>query len=141
MMNVFVYGSLLFPEITKGLCGQKVKIEDAVLEGYKRYALKGADYPAIIPKKNSTVNGRVLLNLNEKTIELLAFYESDEYKISPVKVKTNSGILNAIVFVWIAGNEFFKDFDWNKEQFESESLEFYRDEIIPATLKEYYDQI
>lgn len=138
MMNVFVYGSLLFPEIADGLCGQKLKSKNATLSGYARFALKGADYPAIIKKDNSTMEGKVLLNLDENAIYLLTFYESDEYAIATVKVETGSGIANAITFVWIGGNEFLEDFDWDKEQFESESLEFYRDEIVPATRAEYY---
>ncbi|WP_297095140.1 gamma-glutamylcyclotransferase family protein [uncultured Draconibacterium sp.] len=138
MMNVFVYGSLLFPEIADGLCGQKLKSEDATLSGYARFALKGADYPAIIKKDNSAVKGKVLRNLDENAIYLLTFYEGDEYGMAPVKVETDSGIIDAVAFVWMAGNEFLEDFDWSEEKFESESLAFYRDEIIPATRAEYY---
>ncbi len=138
MMNVFVYGSLLFPEIADGLCGQKLKSEDASLSGYARFALKGADYPAIIKKDNSKVKGKVLRNLDENAIYLLTFYEGDEYGMAPVKVETDSGIVNAVAFVWMAGNEYLEDFDWSEEKFESESLEFYRDEIVPATRAEYY---
>lgn len=137
MMNVFVYGSLLFPEIADGLCGQKLKSEDATLSGFSRFALKGADYPAMIPENNSTIKGKVLLNLDQDAFYLLTFYEGDEYEIAPVKVETSSGIINAIVFVWIGGNELLEDFDWDKEHFEAESLEFYRHEIVPATLKAY----
>jgi len=138
MTHVFVYGSLLFPEIADGLCGQKLKWENATLIGYSRFALKGADYPAIIKKKNSTVKGKVLLNLDENVIYLLTFYEGDEYGMAPVKVETNSGIVNAVAFVWKAGNEFLEDFDWDEGQFKSESLAFYRDEIVPATREEYH---
>lgn len=138
MMNVFVYGSLLFPEIAEGLCGKKLKSEAASLSGYSRFALKGADYPAIIKKSNSTVEGKVLLNLDENAIYLLTFYEGDEYGMAPVKVETSSGIIDAVAFVWMGGNEFLEDFDWDEDQFESESLAFYRDEIVPATRVEYY---
>ncbi|WP_319499859.1 gamma-glutamylcyclotransferase family protein [uncultured Draconibacterium sp.] len=138
MMNVFVYGSLLFPEIAEGLCGKKLKSEEATLRGYSRFALKEADYPAIIKKNNAKVKGKVLLNLDENAIYLLTFYEGDDYGMAPVKVETNSGIVNAVAFVWMAGNEFLEDFDWDEGQFESESLAFYRDEIVPATRAEYY---
>ncbi|WP_319591416.1 gamma-glutamylcyclotransferase family protein [uncultured Draconibacterium sp.] len=138
MTNVFVYGSLLFSEIADGLCGQTLTSEDATIRGFSRFALKEADYPAIVPYKNAEVTGKILLNLEDEAIKLLTFYEGDEYEIAPVKVKTNSGIKNAIAFVWIAGNEFLEDVDWDTEQFKSESLEFYRDEIIPATRKEFY---
>ncbi|WP_319231329.1 gamma-glutamylcyclotransferase family protein [Draconibacterium orientale] len=140
MMNVFVYGSLLFPEIAEGLSGQKLEWQDATLNGYSRLALKGADYPAIIKKNNSTVKGKVLLNLDKNAIDLLTFYEGDEYKMAAVKVETVSGTINALAFVWIAGNEFLENYDWSEEQFESESLAFYRNEVVPATRAEYYKQ-
>ena len=138
MTYVFVYGSLLFPEIADGLCGQKLKWENATLIGYSRFALKGADYPAIIKENSSKVEGKILLSLDQDSVELLTLYEGDEYEIVPVKVKTHSGSINAVAFVWKAGNEFFEDFDWSKEQFKSESLAFYRDEIVPATREEYH---
>ncbi len=137
MTNVFVYGSLLFPEIAEGLCRQKLSAESAVLNGFARFALKGADYPAIIRKENSKVKGKVLLNLDERALELLTFYEGDEYELIPVKVELSEESVDALVFVWTGGNEFLETFDWNAERFNKESLEFYRDEVIPATIKEY----
>nr|WP_319998011.1 gamma-glutamylcyclotransferase [uncultured Draconibacterium sp.] len=94
--------------------------------------------PGNYQKNNSTVKGKVLLNLDENVIYLLTFYEGDEYGTAPVKVETNSGIVNAVAFVWKAGNEFLEDFDWDEDQFKSESLAFYRDEIVPATREEYH---
>jgi gamma-glutamylcyclotransferase (GGCT)/AIG2-like uncharacterized protein YtfP len=138
MMHVFVYGSLLFPEIAEGLSGEKLEWQDATLNGYSRLALKEADYPAIIKQNNSTVKGKVLLNLDKNAIDLLTFYEGDEYKMAAVKVETDSGTINALAFIWIAGNEFLENYDWSEEQFESESLAFYRDEVVPATRAEYY---
>ena len=138
MTHVFVYGSLLFPEIADGLCGQKLKWENATLIGYSRLALKGADYPVIIKENSSKVEGKILLSLDQDSVDLLTLYEGDEYEIVPVKVKTRSGSIDAVAFVWKAGNKFFEDFDWSKEQFKSESLAFYRDEIVPATRDEFY---
>lgn len=61
MMNVFVYGSLLFPEIAEGLSGQKLEWQDATLNGYSRLALKGADYPAIIKKTTPQLRAKYYL--------------------------------------------------------------------------------
>ncbi|MDX8341575.1 gamma-glutamylcyclotransferase family protein [Draconibacterium sp. IB214405] len=138
MINVFVYGSLLFAEIAEGLCQQKLHAENAVLFGFARHAIKGADYPAIIRSENSKVNGKVLLNLDEKAMEILTFYEDNDYELVPVKVELNSGSIDAVVYVWTGGNEFLEPFDWDAEQFRKESLEFYRDEVVPSTLREFY---
>lgn len=138
MTNVFVYGSLLFPEIPEGLCQKKLQTENAILNGFARFAVKGADYPAVIEKENSNVKGKVLLNLDSRDIDLLTFYEGNEYEIVPVKIELNSGNINAVVYVWTGGDEFLETFDWDAKRFGNESLEFYRDEVVPATLKEYY---
>lgn len=137
MTNVFVYGSLLFPEIADGLCRCRVNTAAATLKGFARYALKGADYPAIIPHDGSKVTGKVLLNIDEKAIKLLQFYEGDEYEMRSVEVETESAKIKAIAFVWNAGNKFLENFDWSIDKFKTESLEFYRDKIIPATVNEF----
>lgn len=137
MTNVFAYGSLLFPEIADGLCQCSLTTKTATLNGFARFAVKGADYPAIIPNRGSKVKGKVLLNLDEEAINLLAFYEGDEYKIAPVKVETDSETINAIAFLWTAGNGCLENIDWDMAQFKSESLVLYRDEVIPATVNEF----
>lgn len=47
--SIFVYGTLMAPEVTKLLIGRMPDTEPATLTGHRRYSVKGADYPAIIP--------------------------------------------------------------------------------------------
>ncbi|WP_347839651.1 gamma-glutamylcyclotransferase family protein [uncultured Draconibacterium sp.] len=141
MANLFVYGSLLFSEIAEQLCGQKIKTANAALKGYARFALKGADYPAMIKKQNSLVYGKVLLNLTPEAVELLTFYEGNEYEIRPLRVElANEKKINAFGFLWTGGDEYLEAFDWDKKHFELESLQFYVDDVIPSTLDTYRNE-
>jgi len=138
MYNVFVYGSLLFREMVEKLCGKTVEMKQASLPGYKRYAVEGADYPAIVKNETSQVEGKLILNLNKEDLNILTFYEGDEYESTPVKVQTESGeIIPALAYTWIAGSEKLLNFDWYAERFKEEALEFYINKIIPQTIKEF----
>ncbi len=137
MQHVFVYGSLLFPEIAEGLCQCSIQTEEAVLKDYKRLAVSGADYPAIIEQNNSKVEGKLLLNLDQHSLEILTFFEGDEYDLTAVEVQTKKGGMQALVFTWKPGLNYLETFDWDKQQFKTKSLPFYVNEVVPETLEEY----
>jgi len=138
MYNVFVYGSLLFREMVEKLCGKTVEMKQASLPGYKRFAVKGAEFPAIVKDETSKVEGKLILNLSKKDLDILTFYEGDEYECTPVEVQTEKEeIILAHAFTWIAGLEKLFDFDWNAKTFEEEALKLYINEIIPQTIKEF----
>ncbi len=138
MYNVFVYGSLLFREMVEKLCGKTVEMQQACLHGYKRCAVDGADYPAIIKEETSKVKGKLIVNLCKEDLDILTFYEGDEYQTTPVEVKTeNREIISALAYTWIVGIDRLLDWDWDKERFKQKALQFYISEIIPQTIKEF----
>ncbi|WP_346858847.1 gamma-glutamylcyclotransferase family protein [uncultured Draconibacterium sp.] len=137
MQHIFVYGSLLFNTITEALCGKTIESAEATLANYRRFAVKGADYPAIIPAEGYKVKGKVLLNLDEKANDILNFYEGNEYERQKVSVKTEAGPIEAEVYIWDGPLEALETCDWNENTFKKESLQYYLDEVIPATLEEF----
>jgi gamma-glutamylcyclotransferase (GGCT)/AIG2-like uncharacterized protein YtfP len=137
MQNVFVYGSLLFTEIAEGLCGKKLKSQDALLNGFRRCAIKDADYPAIVKNATSEVKGKVFFDVDDKSMQILNFYEGDEYEAKQFKVETSRGMITAIAFVWKAEVSRLEELDWNKKRFETEALEYYAKKVVPETLKEF----
>ncbi len=141
MQNVFVYGSLLFTELAEKLCEKSLEMKAASLSGYKRFSLKAADYPAIIPDKTSTVDGKLITNLSKEDLDILTFYEGDEYLCTHVLVRTeNDEIMPALAFTWIAGTHHLAADDWNPDDFKKEALEYYLNDVIPETLKAFSDQ-
>ncbi|MFV0590483.1 MAG: gamma-glutamylcyclotransferase family protein [Draconibacterium sp.] len=132
MQQVFVYGSLLFTEIVQALTGTNFTTKEGVLHGFKRCTIHGADYPALVHCKETSVKGKVLQNVDSRSLEILKFYEGDEYECIPASVLIENKTMDALVFVW-KGNADFLNGAWDEKAFEEASLENYLNEIVPET--------
>lgn len=87
---LFVYGTLLEPEIQKEAFGRSVAGEPDVLSGYekKEILIGGEPYPIIVPKVGASVAGQVLV-ITPQEFKLVDDYEDRIYK--RIKVKFKSG--------------------------------------------------
>ncbi len=137
MHNIFVYGTLLFPEITGKLTGKLFKTSPAVLHGYKIYLVKGSDYPAIFPEKGASTKGNILFNLDDSDIEILTFFEGDQYKTEKASILQNGKPLDTNVFIWAKAKNELIEQEWNINQFRLKSLHYYLDFVVPETLNEF----
>lgn len=137
MQHLFVYGSLLFPEIREGLTGKSFQTADAVLYGFKRHAVAGADYPAIVAHPSANVNGKIVFDVDKTAMQAIAFYEGDQYKTLRVKLLYENAELEVLVFVWNLEHDDLEEHDWNEHGFEQESLPFYLAEVVPETVEEF----
>jgi Gamma-glutamyl cyclotransferase, AIG2-like len=57
--RAFVYGTLQVPRIVKALLKREPETKPAKLQGYARYRVKDALFPAIVPEPSSSVQGMV----------------------------------------------------------------------------------
>ncbi|MDB4582809.1 gamma-glutamylcyclotransferase [Draconibacterium sp.] len=137
MQHLFVYGTLLLPEIRKGLTGKSFKTEKAILNGFKRCGIYGCDYPALIPAPDSNVQGQLVFDIDKKSMEILSLFEGIDYELIEVEVFIRNKKEKATLFVWKSDLEYLGDQDWDKNIFEQHSLSFYLNKIIPETLKEF----
>ncbi len=84
MINIFAYGTLMFPKLVYALTGKHFRSEDAHIENYIRYKviipISSEEYPAIIEKSSSIANGKVLYNIDDQILKFIDFYEGNEYK-------------------------------------------------------------
>ena len=64
--NIFTYGSLIYPEVMKGVAGKLYSSCKAELEGFVRKQVKGKWYPGIIPQAGSKVEGILYLAVEQK---------------------------------------------------------------------------
>ena len=137
MPNLFVYGSLQFPELVEKLTGEEFNSSPAILKGFQRFAVKRDDYPAIIENLDSEVHGLLLFDIDERSMEILTFYEGDEYARASVAVTCESGTYDALVFVWSQGIQLLEDFDWDINLFRENSLQIYLDKVAPETKRDF----
>lgn len=133
MQQLFVYGSLLFPDLVTALTGKHFRSVPATLAGYRRFRVKDCDYPAMIETPGAKVEGQIIENVDEKSMHILSFFEGDEYAQQQVIVYLSDKKLQATTFVWTADLALLEDTDWDKDVFEKGALPFYLKEVAPET--------
>ena len=95
-LPVFVYGSLMAPEVLQVLIGRTPSIiEPVYLKNYNRWKVKGYVFPGMIPSSydnskfnnnESLVKGKLLMNLSPSEQSVLDWFEGDEYKLTIMDV-------------------------------------------------------
>ncbi len=141
MKQLFVYGTLMFPEIREKLTGKTFKTSPALLPGYRRTKVKDADYPAIVKNPDAEVEGILLEDVDEQTIEILSFFEGDEYKTQYVEVFSGNRKIPALTFVWATREKLLPDEDWDITEFEAGSLKLYVKKIVPETVARFRQKL
>ncbi|KAJ6107535.1 disease resistance protein Aig2 [Penicillium sp. IBT 18751x] len=98
---LFFYGTLMAPQVLhRVIHGRRepelwqktmLRFQPAVLLGYRRHRVRGADYPGIVPASEATarssVLGTLVCGLTDGDVHRLDMYEGDEYTRDPVTVR------------------------------------------------------
>jgi gamma-glutamylcyclotransferase (GGCT)/AIG2-like uncharacterized protein YtfP len=91
-MNLFTYGTLMFPEVWQRISIGIFPSQPAMLRGYSIYRVKDAVYPGIICCDTASgVRGVLYIDLDEDTLFELDTYESSFYERLLVNVTLESG--------------------------------------------------
>ncbi|MGB0370984.1 MAG: gamma-glutamylcyclotransferase family protein [Opitutales bacterium] len=100
--HLFVYGTLMVPEVLRRLLGSTLRMEGAQLEGYSRFRVKGAVYPGIVSAgAKDIVSGAVLSGMTTAQWKTLDAYEGDEYERLMVEARLLSGqTMEAATYVY-----------------------------------------
>lgn len=136
--TLFVYGTLMFPDIVKALTGNNYTNKKAILENYSVKSVKNMPYPGLIADDGKIVEGFVLLDVDDKTFNLIKDWEdSREYVEVIVNVIVDGKQLQAKTFAYISPNSITQitNDDWDRDSFETDSLEDYVKVRIPKYLK------
>ncbi len=103
--HLFVYGSLLFEPVVRAVAGAALDSCPATLDGYRRYGVAGARYPAIAAQPGATVQGRVLRDVPAGAMARLDAYEDvggGLYEKQRVMVRTEGGT-RLTAWAYVAG--------------------------------------
>jgi len=135
MEHLFVYGSLLFPELVTALTGKSFFYSPFILNGFKRYRVRGCDYPAIVEETESKAEGLLIENVDKNSMEILTFFEGEEYQKQQITVFNSvKKEITAATFVWIADKNLLENREWSAIEFKRKLLDYYLNEIVPETL-------
>ncbi len=137
MQHVFVYGTLLFPEILEGLTGRSFLTHNAELKNYKRMQVAEGDYPGVVEANGECVKGKLILNVDARSVEVLRFYEGDDYDCKILEITIDSKLVKASVFVWKQDVKQLSESDWNIDHFKQNFLNDYLKYVIPDTVAEF----
>jgi gamma-glutamylcyclotransferase (GGCT)/AIG2-like uncharacterized protein YtfP len=121
-LPIFVYGSLMLPSVINSVL--RLNDETAIakrmipakLRKHKRYSVKFADYPAIIPTGNvdDSVDGMLVFGLDKEERDRLDKFESGLYRLRKVGVELilsdgEAGTVEAETYVWGGDDERLED--------------------------------
>ena len=140
-MELFVYGTLLFPELRNKILQKEVKSVSAELFNYQvvvlRHVERFSEYPVLIKSNETKVRGEILIALNDSDMDILNFYEGDEYILKEVSVLSEKEIRNVPSYMPRENFNFAFGPSWDREYFQKTFLQSYLKHVIPDTLTEY----
>lgn len=92
--KLFIYGTLINPEIQKEVFGRKIKGVSGVLKGYKKseIEIKNQTYPIIIPNNSSAIRGLVI-EVTEDEFKKIDKYETNAYQRKAVVLESGIHVL------------------------------------------------
>jgi gamma-glutamylcyclotransferase (GGCT)/AIG2-like uncharacterized protein YtfP len=139
-LPLFVYGTLMYPEVVHGLTGMPLAGDAAQLLDYRRYLVRPPGRhgrgPIIFADPGGVVEGRLLREVPATAMELIDRFEAagGGYRRCEVMVHPAVGEapLSARAYV---GEEDLRDHragPWSPDRFEAEDLEWYLKERLPA---------
>ncbi|KAI8074039.1 Butirosin biosynthesis, BtrG-like protein [Gongronella butleri] len=142
----FFYGTLMSHVVIGDvLCGKhapaalksqklnNLTLLPATLHRAKRFAVKHASYPGVLPTDddNDQVLGLVCTGLTPADVRRLDDYEGDEYERKAAQVTVKQGddndakIVNCQVYYWIAGKQHLLEDDWDFNMWKENILPTY----------------
>jgi gamma-glutamylcyclotransferase (GGCT)/AIG2-like uncharacterized protein YtfP len=119
MVNVFTYGSLMCADIMATVSGVNPLSESALLGNYRRYAVLGEAYPALITEAGAQTQGLLYSNISDEALRRLDVFEGDYYQRCELVVALLDGRqVRAQTYVFRADyRHLVADWPWSFEHF------------------------
>lgn len=89
-VRVFVYGSLLVPEVVRAVLGRAPRPSPAVLHEYRRCSLRGHVFPGLLAAPGHRTRGAVIA-VSPAELRRLDRYEDDFYTRRPAAAALDDG--------------------------------------------------
>ncbi|MGR8919998.1 MAG: gamma-glutamylcyclotransferase family protein [Gammaproteobacteria bacterium] len=125
--TLFVYGTLLFNEVFRGVTGVSRESETAVLDGYARLRVRGHAFPGIVPRRGASTSGRLVGRIDAALWRSLDAFEGEFYERRRVTVHgTDNRPRAAQTYVVRPRHRVMLEArDWSPEEFAARDLRSY----------------
>jgi len=124
-LNVFTYGSLMYPEVWDRVVRGRYRSAAAQLTGFRRRALTDASYPAAVSEAGARIRGRVYFDVAADDLARLDAFEASEYRREEVEVQADTPAgpvtARAQVYVYLVVSRLAPQ-DWDEQRFERDHL-------------------
>lgn len=90
-MQLFVYGTLMAPEVRRYVIGRDVSVSPGLLRDFVRFCVSGTHYPGITRHVDSQVHGLVLHGLTDVEMSYMDDFEGAQYVRESVVVALDCG--------------------------------------------------
>lgn len=129
--NVFVYGTLLLPNIMEAVIGASYESLPATLEGYRRCRIKNEVFPGITSDPETNTKGKLYIGIDARALKLLDAFEGDLFDRQLLSVSADNGDrYQAYVYVvpdWNAGH--LSEESWSLKTFMQDDYETFLADI------------
>lgn len=124
MPHIFVYGTLLAPEMMSAVTGNLFRSVPAAVRGYRRAYLAGRVYPGIVQDEASEVPGAVYLDVDRESLCRLDFFEGPEYVRGTLTAQLDDGqeVLSEAYIIPPANAHLLTEIPWTLEYFLAQDL-------------------
>lgn len=129
--KVFVYGTLLLPNIMEAVTGSSYESMPATLEGYRRLRMKNEVFPGIIADPEASTKGKLYLGVDARALNLLDAFEGDLFDRQLLSVTAENGDrCQAYVYIVPAWNSsHLEDKPWSLKTFMQDDYENFMADI------------
>ncbi|PLX43011.1 MAG: gamma-glutamylcyclotransferase [Deltaproteobacteria bacterium] len=98
-LPLFVYGTLIFPEVVRALLGALPEATPAVANGFSARTLSGRIYPGLLKEEGESAKGVLYQGLDSQMMEVLDRFEGEEYTLSIISVQCGEEEVDALVYL------------------------------------------
>jgi gamma-glutamylcyclotransferase (GGCT)/AIG2-like uncharacterized protein YtfP len=126
-MNVFTYGSLMFPEVWERVVRGAYSHAVAAASGFRCYAVQGETYPGMIAADGAAsppdrVEGIVYFDVSLEDLAALDSFEGGDYRRVEIAASLPDGTsVNASAYLYLPQEKLAPE-PWSRENFQLKSF-------------------
>ncbi|MGJ3244267.1 MAG: gamma-glutamylcyclotransferase family protein [Opitutales bacterium] len=133
---LFVYGTLMAPEVMEAVAGYLPASTLAQVNGYARFRLVDRDYPGLVKEAGASAEGLLYRDVTPEAVERVDAFEDTFYERQSVTVQPLDGgdpvEASAYVVPFLAAAELVDPRPWDYQHFRETVLPVYVDRIRNA---------
>lgn len=119
MPHLFAYGTLMSRDILRRVAGVELVASNGTLEGFRRLAARGEEFPAMVPSKGDEVEGVVYWQVPAFAWRRLDRFEGKMYRREVVSVSRLDGrrVLAGAYLAGPAAYSLLTASEWDPDRF------------------------